>query len=334
LHIRLAAVHQGTGPGRAGRRLTVKEILDAYETNLQARGKKSIDKILSHLKPVRAALDGERVLELTVDKLNTYIAQRRAMHAATGTITQEMIFLRAALRLAHRHQRILYLPYVPTAGQGGVRKGFVDVDLFDRIHAVMPPPYSDMAEFAYLTGWRYEEVCGLELAWVFLADAEIRLPDSKNGQGRVIVLEGRLQELVQKWWAGRRLDCPYLFHRNGRRVKDALREHWRTACVTVGIAEVKHRGPTGWRSFAGVSIHDLRRSAIRNMRRAGVAESVAMTISGHQSPLVFKRYDITSHEDQRSALAATEAYRAQRRAAKVTPLNADKTRTARPAAHA
>jgi hypothetical protein len=56
------------------------------------------------------------------------------------------------------------------------------------------------------------------------------------------------------------------------------------------------------------------------MRRAGVAESVAMTISGHQSPLSSKRYDITSHEDQRSALAATEAYRAQRWAAKVTPL--------------
>jgi len=144
----------------------------------------------------------------------------------------------------------------------------------------------------------------------------------------VIVLEGQLHARVEKWWAGRRLDCAYLFHRNGHRVKDALREHWRMACATVGIAEVKRRGPTGWRSFAGVSIHDLRRSAIRNMRRAGVAESVAMTISGHQSPLVFKRYDITSHEDQRSALAATEAYRAQRRAAKVTPLNTDKTRTA------
>jgi hypothetical protein len=49
LHIRLAAVHQGTGSGRAGRRLTVKEVLDAYKTNLEARGKKSIDKIVSHL---------------------------------------------------------------------------------------------------------------------------------------------------------------------------------------------------------------------------------------------------------------------------------------------
>ena len=120
----------------------------------------------------------------------------------------------------------------------------------------------------------------------------------------MIVLQGRLWELVEKWWAGRRLDCAHLFQKNGRRVKDALREHWRTACATAGIPEVKRRGPTGWRSFAGVSIHDLRRSAIRNMRRAGVAESVAMTISGHQSPLVFKRYDITSHEDQRQALEA------------------------------
>src|SRR5882672_3826410 len=97
LHIRLAEVHQGTGHGRAARRRTVKEVLDEYKTDLEARAKKSVDKIVSHLKPVRAALDGERVLELTVDKLNTYIAQRRAMHAAPGTITQEMIYLRAAL---------------------------------------------------------------------------------------------------------------------------------------------------------------------------------------------------------------------------------------------
>ena len=53
------------------------------------------------------------------------------------------------------------------------------------------------------------------------------------------------------------------------------------------------------------------------MRRTGVDESVAMTISGHKSPLVFKRYDI---EDQRRALAATEAYRQQRRAANVKRL--------------
>jgi site-specific recombinase XerD len=77
-----------------------------------------------------------------------------------------------------------------------VRKGFVDIELFDRIHAAISDLYRDMAEFLFLSGWRYEEVCGLELAWVFLADAEIRLPDSKNGQGRVIVLEAG----SSSWW--------------------------------------------------------------------------------------------------------------------------------------
>lgn len=315
LHDRLAAVHQGKWYGATAERLTVREVLDAYVADLTARRKKSIRNVVSHLKPVRVEFNDVRVLQLTVAALTEYIAQRRAQHAADGTITQEMIFLRSALRLAHRLQRIPSLPYIPTAGPGGVRKGFVDVGLFDQIHAKMPQPYADLAEFVYLTGWRYEEVVGLELACVFLADAEIRLPETKNGEGRVIALDGRLLELVERWWAKRRLDCPYLFHRNGRRVKDALREHWRTAAAAAGVPEVKRQGPTGWRSFAGVTIHDLRRSAIRNMRRAGVAESVAMTISGHRSIQVFRRYDITSHEDQRRALAATEAYRQQRRAA-------------------
>jgi hypothetical protein len=59
-----------------------------------------------------------------------------------------------------------------------------------------------------------------------------------------------------------------------------------------------------------------------------------MTTSGQQSPLVFKRCNITSHEDQGQALGAAEAYRAQRRAGRVTPLNTDKGRTARRATRA
>lgn len=84
VHDRLASVHQGTWHGRAAQRLTVKEVLDAYKVDLEARGKKSVDKIVSHLKPVRVALDDERVLGLTVGMLTNYMAQRRAQHAAGG----------------------------------------------------------------------------------------------------------------------------------------------------------------------------------------------------------------------------------------------------------
>jgi len=191
------------------------------------------------------------------------------------------MYLRAALRLAHRQGAFRICRTCRQPGRAGCGRGSWTWSSSTKSTRQCFSPTRTWRSSPISPGWRYEEVCGLELAWVFQADAEIRLPDSKNGQGRVIVLQGRLWELVEKWWAGRRLDCARLFQKNGRRVKDALREHWRTACATAGIPEVKRRGPTGWRSFAGVSIHDLRRSAIRNMRRAGVAESVAMTISGH-----------------------------------------------------
>lgn len=56
----------------------------------------------------------------------------------------------------------------------------------------------------------------------------------------------------------------------------------------------------------GVLIHDLRRSAVRNMRKSGVSESVAMKVSGHRSSAIFKRYDIVSDDDLQEAMKAVE----------------------------
>jgi integrase len=77
------------------------------------------------------------------------------------------------------------------------------------------------------------------------------------------------------------MDWPFVFHLDGRNA-DHFRKAWSTSCAMIGKP--------------GLLFHDLRRSAIRNMVRAGIPERVAMTISGHEMRNVFNRYNITSQD--------------------------------------
>ncbi len=153
-------------------------------------------------------------------------------------------------------------------------------------------------EFAYLTGWRRGEIRSLTWRQVDFAAGVIRLEPgtTKNDEGRTFPFAcyQRLRALLQAQWArAREIQqqtgeiTPWVFYRGGRQVGD-FRFAWLTACSKAGLQ--------------GRLVHDLRRTAVRNLERAGVPRSWAMKLTGHKTENVYRRYAIVSEADLAEAV--------------------------------
>ena len=207
------------------------------------------------------------------------------------------------------------MPVIEMHSPSDPRQGFIEREQYEKLLEALPEWLQPVLAFAFQTGWRKQEILGLQWEHIDMKERQIILPgrNSKNGETRPIyaddvvykVFEGQKQRQIEEGVEF----FPFVFHRirstGGSRTERKENRHlerigefkkvWAKACEKVGLE--------------GLLFHDLRRSGIREMVRSGSSERVAMEISGHKTRIVFDRYNIVSLENQKTA--------AQRRAKKI-----------------
>jgi integrase len=298
-------------------RVRLADLRDLLVKDYERKRNRSTPTMLSTFKHLTAFF-GERAKAVRLgDRVDDYIAQRRAAGAAEGSIRIELALLNRAFRLAVRKRRLSPRSRLdaelPAEDPSAVRRGFFRRADLERLTASLPPAIAAVVTFLFFCPWRVGAARRLEWRDYSEADRaltlraalnktghELRIPvDAENTPELMAVLDGQR--------ARRRADCPFIFHgracgkirrdRRGNR-RPCLGDFgkvWDRACAAVGMA--------------GRIPHDLRRSGVKHYIDAGVDPHTVMAWSGHRTPSMLRRYHIIDLEDLRRAGRKASDYR-------------------------
>lgn len=331
-------------------RITIDELLDILERDYKLREKWNV-KVSSNVKPVREHFGNWRAVDLTSDAVSKYIETLREDGYSAATCNRRTQLLGQAYKLAVRTKKLSAAPFIPRLSEvGNERQGFFETEHLEAVLKHLPEYLRDFAKCGFLIGWRKGALQSLR--WSDVADDVIylRAKNSKNRKPETVPLDDELRDIIQRrraaavWQSkdGQGHFSEYVFHDKGVPVGD-FRKAWASACCAAGVGKLvcpTCRGDvdaehtciecgSAWKreelKYTGALFHDFRRTAARNMVRAGVP--VAMAITGHRTDAMFRRYAIVNEEQKREALAKTQAYLATAAERKVIAMKAPKNKT-------
>ncbi len=299
LRRRLGELGIGRFVGPSAERVTIGDLLDLVEADYELKQRRSLKRVRHARIPLLEEFGPGIALEVGLAQLEDYVTRRRRDGAALATIQYELAILRRGFTLAVRRQLLPFRPAFPALRIDNARQGFFERDGLEKVRAALPEAIRNVVTFAYLTGWRVpSEVLPLTWDRVDFTAGVVRLDvrTTKNGAGRTFPFDvlPELAELLRRqrlytdlFEASGGQAIAYVFQRAGRPVLD-FSHAWRKACAAAGLA--------------GRIPHDFRRTAARNLLRAGVPESWAMQLTGHKTAAIFRRYAITNEADLREAV--------------------------------
>jgi integrase len=245
---------------------------------------------------------------ITTTHVRHYVARRQEEGAKNATINRELAVLKRAFTLAIAAGSLATRPHIALLREDNVRRGFFERHEFEAVRRRLPPDLADFVTFLYLTGWRWRsEARRLRWTDVSFAACEVRLDPgtTKTGEGRVFPFTAELRALLQRRQTVTRKreqalsrPVPQVFTRPNGTPLGTFNKSWATACRVAGVP--------------GRVLHDFRRTAVRNLIRAGVPERVAMQLVGWKSRQMLDRYHIVNTADLIAAARRLDAARSRR----------------------
>jgi integrase len=306
------------------KRALVDELWEGLERHYRKNARKSADCLKRRWKNLSPFFSGMPVGNVTYDLLDRYIDQRLLTGAANATVNRELAALKTAFNLGRRNQRVRVMPVFPRLAENNVRRGFVEDADFEKLTANCSELWLRLfLEIGYSYGWRKSEILKLRVGQVSFEARTIRLDPgtTKNLEGREVTMTARIHVLAIEAAAGKSKN-EFLLTRDGGPVRD-LRDAWQATCIGAGLGQLvcadcghpfageKCECGESRRRYSGMIVHDLRRSGARQLRAAGVPESVVMKIGGWKTRSMFDRYAITSGADIRNGVSLLEQARAE-----------------------
>ena len=266
---------------------TVSNLLKLYLDDQKRQNRHSYKSaeqwVRLHLEPAFGAI---KAAKLETKHIESFIDQKQAAGYQNASINRYLSALRRGYTLGMQAlpPLVYCTPKITKLEEDNVREGFLEHYQYIKLRDELPDHQRLVLVIGYHFGMRRGEI--LKLRWDQVDwDANlIRLEkrQTKAKQARNAPLYGELRAWFEMAYAARDPECPYIVSWKGEAVSE-LKTAWNKARQRAGIPELL--------------VHDLRRTAIRNMTRAGIPEKRAMLISGHKTRSVFDRYDITDERD-------------------------------------
>jgi len=292
--------------------VTVGALLDLVIEDYGSSGQNLKDaksKIEHSLRPYFGAMLAN---DLHTNEIEKWIAWRqthrlrksvRAGHdkLQPASINRELSLLRRAYQLGYERnpQLVEKIPPIKKLAENNIRKGFVSPEQYRALIAELPPYLRPITCIAFHVANRKGELINLEWSDVDLdGDPPVFTlwpGETKNNDGRTLpILDGAMLDTFHALKLDHDHNGPKEAHvfltEEGKPLQyHHMRKVWDDACTRAGVP--------------GLLFHDLRRSAVRNLRRAGVTQKVAREFSGHKTDAVFDRYNISDFDDLKDAAA-------------------------------